>query len=57
MLPRELWLEMRATDLARAIYLHVGRGFIGGEYHNNIQKWIDELQDIWQLVDRNGRIL
>lgn len=55
-IPRELWLEMRATDLSRAIYLRIDKGFIGGGYHEHIQDWIEELQDIWQLVDRNGKI-
>lgn len=55
-IPRELWLEQRATDLARSIRAHIEFGFIKGDYHDNIQKWIDELQDLWQLIDRDGRI-
>jgi hypothetical protein len=55
-IPREIWLEKRAAELSRAIYQYIDFGFIVGDSHDNIQKWIDELQDIWQLVDRDGRI-
>ena len=49
---RELWLKTRALDLSLSIHLHITFGFTGPEYHDEIQNWIDELQDLWQLIER-----
>lgn len=49
---RELWLRTRALDLSLAIHLHITFGFTDAP----LQNWIDELQDLWQLIADNGRI-
>jgi len=46
--PREIWLERRAADLACSI--HVAMAFGEGN-HEEVQRWIDELQDIWPLIE------
>ena len=50
-IPREQWLETRANDLAGSIHECIAFGFIRDGYHDSIQKWINELQDLWQMIE------
>ncbi|HKO43371.1 MAG TPA: hypothetical protein VJU84_08775 [Pyrinomonadaceae bacterium] len=49
--PRKAWLEDRARDLAHGIHAAIAFGNIRGDNHDVIQGWIDELQDLWQLIE------
>jgi hypothetical protein len=48
---REIWIERRVCDLACAIQFHIAVAPTLVS-HDEIQKWIDELQDLWPIVAR-----
>jgi len=49
--PRALWLQTRAELLADGIQRYVVAGFIGGEYKQLLEKWIDELEHMLELLN------
>lgn len=49
--PREIWLQLRAIDLANAINRYVSAGFVGGEYVKTIRRWTGELVDILYILE------
>lgn len=51
-MPRTIWQEHRATELARAIHEHISGGFTGGANRDSLLSWVSELQ---ALIPEIGR--
>ena len=55
-MPRYIWEQKRAADLARAIHLYVDGGFIGGDYRTTVLGWMEELSGfLKQPADATNR--
>ncbi|HEY6232104.1 MAG TPA: hypothetical protein VIW64_12655 [Pyrinomonadaceae bacterium] len=50
--PREIWLKRRAAELACAIHVAIAISPTDADVaHDTVQQWIDQLQDLWQLIE------